>query len=84
MDAIRSIKRGLGLGSKKKTAQQKRIEKVKKGVKEKTNVKEERKKQRQKTDREYAKKQSEKKKNEVLDMLAAEIKQRKNADVLKF
>ena len=84
MDAIRSIKEGFGLGSKKKTAQQKRIDKVKKSVKEKKNVKAERKKQRQKTDPDYAKKKSKEKQNEVLDMLAAEMKKRKNTDVLKF
>ena len=84
MGFIGSITRGLGFGSKKKTAQQERIKKVKDGVKKKKNIKAEREEQRQKTDPKYAKEKSEKKKNEVLDMLAAEMKKRKNTAVLKF
>lgn len=75
-----SIKRGIF--GEEETAQKKRIKKAKKGAKK--SVKQRRKEEDARKNPEAAKKKSKEKQNEVLDMLATEMKKRKNTDVLKF
>lgn len=78
MDALRSIKRGLGFG--KETKQQKRIKKVKKGARK--SVKQRRKEEEARKNPEAAKKKSEEQKKALMDQLLKS--NGKKNELLKF